>query len=97
LKRGDLIFFAPCGSTAERTSCAETGKRGINHGPEASRNLHIVIATHVYIEIGQGGISMKQQEKIKIINIVKNTDKEILQKLITEKISRIISFEYNKT
>ena len=40
---------------------------------------------------------MKQQEKIKIINIVKNTDKEILQKLITEKISRIISFEYNKT
>jgi len=38
---------------------------------------------------------MKNQEAIKIINVVKNKDKAVLQKLITEKISRVISAEYN--
>jgi len=38
---------------------------------------------------------MKTQEPIKLINVVKNKDKAVLQKLITEKISRVISAEYN--
>jgi len=35
-------------------------------------------------------------EKLKIINIIQNKDEYILKKLVTEKISRIISAEHNK-
>jgi hypothetical protein len=40
---------------------------------------------------------MKKQEPIKLINVTKTEDKSALQKLITEKISRIISAEYNNS
>jgi hypothetical protein len=40
---------------------------------------------------------MKKREQIKLVNITQNTDEYILKKLITEKISGIISAEYNKT
>jgi len=40
---------------------------------------------------------MKKQEVLKIINITQNKDRAVLQKLISEKISRIISAEYNNT
>ena len=39
---------------------------------------------------------MKKQEPVKLISITQNHDKDILKKLITEKISRIINIEYNK-
>lgn len=38
---------------------------------------------------------MKQQEAVKVINVTKNTDKSSIQKLINQKLSRIISLEYN--
>jgi len=40
---------------------------------------------------------MRRKENIKIINVIKNKDDSTLQKLITEKISKIINLEYNKT
>jgi hypothetical protein len=40
---------------------------------------------------------MKRKDIIKIVNITKNTDDAALKKLITEKISKIISTEHNKT
>jgi hypothetical protein len=38
---------------------------------------------------------MKKLPPIKLINVTKTEDKAALQKLITEKISRIISIEHN--
>ena len=40
---------------------------------------------------------MKLKETVKLINIIKNNDKPTLKKLITEKISRIISTAHNNT
>jgi hypothetical protein len=48
-------------------------------------------------KVQPGGKHMKKQEPIKVINVVQNKDKAALQKLITEKISRIISAEYNNS
>jgi hypothetical protein len=54
--------------------------------------------TDIHIKkVQAGGRRMKKQEPIKLINIVQNKDKAALQKLITEKISRIISAEYNNS
>jgi len=50
----------------------------------------------IYIKkVQTGGKRMKKQEPIKLINVTQNKDKAVLQKLITEKISRVISTEYN--
>lgn len=40
---------------------------------------------------------MKQQEFFKLINITKTKDETALKKLVTEKISHIVSSVYNKS
>jgi len=39
---------------------------------------------------------MKKKDTIKIVNITRNKDDSALKKIITEKISKIISSEHNK-
>jgi len=54
--------------------------------------------TDIHIKkVQAGGKRMRKQEPIKLINVVQNKDKAALQKLITEKISRVISTEYNNS
>ena len=51
---------------------------------------------HIYINHSKNVERiMKKNESIKLINIIQTTDKSALQKRITEKISKIISSEYN--
>ena len=55
--------------------------------------------SNIYINHSKkaGDASMKKRESLKLINIVKTENKSALQKAVTEKISRIISFETNKS
>lgn len=40
---------------------------------------------------------MRRKDIIKIVSVTRNKDDLVLQKLITEKISKIINLEYNKS
>ena len=58
---------------------------------------HIDKSLGVYITKQAGGRTMKKQEQLKLINITRNSDKATMQKKITEKLSKIITNEYNNT
>jgi hypothetical protein len=51
----------------------------------------------VWHRVSHGGLNMRRKDIIKIVSVTRNKDDLVLQKLITEKISKIINLEYNKS
>jgi len=62
---------------------------------DTSSGINIVFKNTLKKPKQAGGLTMKHQEPVKLINITQNNDRDVLKKLITEKISRVISTEYN--
>jgi hypothetical protein len=69
----------------------------ITKTPHTELTLSISDNSYSIKMVKKGDCLMKQKEPLKIINITQNKDHSTLRKLITEKLSKIISAEHNNT